>query len=355
MNQSISSLLKNPASFLTSSDAGDGICISSRIRLSRNLASLPFPPAADAESAAQVVEEIRSVCRNSGAVNCPECFFWEISALDELERQFLLERRLASSELIKSKLPAALAVSGDEHCSVMINEEDHLRMQALYPGFQLAECWEKVNSLDDDLGAALPFAWSDELGYLTACPTNVGTGMRASVMLHLPGLVMSDQIAATVHGINKLGMAVRGIFGEGSDNAGRLFQVSNQITLGESEESIIEQLSAVIGQLVEYERRARRSLMEKDRFALLDHVGRSFGLLQNSYKLSAPEAVEALSAVRLGVDLGLFQHLSINTVNELFLELNPGHLQLRSGLVLPEAEQSVIRAKLFRTRLRERA
>ena len=354
MNQQLSSLLKNPASFLTDSAAGDGICISSRIRLSRNLEGRPFPTAAGAESSGEIVNEIKAACRNSGAVDCPECFFWEIASLDELERQFLLERRLASSELINSGIAAALAVSGDEHCSVMINEEDHLRMQALYPGFQLAECWEKVSHIDDELGAQLPFAWSDELGYLTACPTNVGTGMRASVMLHLPGLVISDQIAATVHGIGKLGMAVRGIFGEGSDNAGRLFQISNQITLGEREESIIEQLSAVINQLVEYERRARHVLLEKDRFALLDHVGRSFGLLQNSYKLPVAEAVEALSAVRLGVDLGLFQHLTINTVNELFLELNPGHLQMRSGLALPEDEQSVLRAKLFRTRLRER-
>ena len=275
--------------------------------------------------------------------------------LEELEKQFLLERRLASNELIKSSIPSALAVSGDESCSVMVNEEDHLRLQVLAPGFDLENCWRKISALDDELGGELEFAWSDELGYLTACPTNVGTGMRASVMLHLPGLVMTNQIDATIHGIRKLSMAVRGIFGEGSDNAGRLYQVSNQITLGESEENIIEQLSAVIRQLVEYERRARRALIEKDRFAILDHVGRAFGLLHNSYKLSVPEAVEALSAVRFGVDLGMFQHLKITTVNELFLELNPGHLQLRSSLALPESEQAVLRAKLFREKLRERA
>lgn len=354
MNQAVARLLQNPASFLAPAPA-DGILISSRIRLSRNLSAYSFPVAADKDSAAQVIKEVSAACSNSKTIGCPECLFLEMEKLNELEKQFLLERRLASNELIKSSIPSALAVSGDESCSVMVNEEDHLRLQVLAPGFDLENCWRKISALDDELGGELEFAWSDELGYLTACPTNVGTGMRASVMLHLPGLVMTNQIDATIHGIRKLSMAVRGIFGEGSDNAGRLYQVSNQITLGESEENIIEQLSAVIRQLVEYERRARRALIEKDRFAILDHVGRAFGLLHNSYKLSVPEAVEALSAVRFGVDLGMFQHLKITTVNELFLELNPGHLQLRSSLALPESEQAVLRAKLFREKLRERA
>ena len=354
MNQAIKRLLQNPVSFLTSVSA-DGIAISSRIRLSRNIAGLPFPIAATAESAAGVINEIAPVCSRSAFVGEKKGMFFEIGKLDELERLLLLERRLASSELIKSKLPSALAVSNDESCSVMINEEDHLRIQVLKAGFDLAGCWQKVNKLESELGKETEFAWDDELGYLTECPTNVGTGLRASVMLHLPGLVMTDQINATIHGIRKLGLAVRGIYGEGSDNSGKLFQVSNQITLGENEETIMEQLSAVIRQLIEYERRARRALLEKDRFALLDHVGRSFGLLQNSYKLSCAEAVEALSGVRFGVDLGLFQHLKIDTVNELFLELNPGHLQIRSSLALPESEQAVLRAKLFRTKLRERA
>lgn len=354
MNQAITRLLQNPASFLTDHSA-ETIAVSSRIRLSRNLANLPFPAAADRESSLRVIREVADVCRRSESAGNAACLWFEIGELDELERLLLLERRLASSELIKSPVPSALAVSCDESFSVMINEEDHLRIQVLKPGFDLEACWEQINTFDDELNTLLDFAWSDELGFLTECPTNLGTGMRASVMLHLPGLVMTDQIDATIQGIRKLGLAVRGICGEGSDNAGRLYQVSNQITLGESEESIIEQLSAVIRQLIEYERRARRSLLEKERFKVLDHVGRSFGLLQNSYMLSADEAVEALSAVRFGVDLGLFQHLKLHTVNELFLELNPGHLQMRSGLALPESEQAVLRAKLFRSRLRERA
>ena len=352
MNKEITRLLKNQVPFLSVASP-DGICISSRIRLSRNLADFPFPIAADEASAATVAQLVSEACRAASTLGSPLIF--KMSELDELERALLLERHLASTELIGKGRESALAVSSDELCSVMINEEDHLRIQTIMPGFQLEECWAKVSRLDDELGRTLNFAWDDDLGYLTECPTNMGTGMRSSVMLHLPGLVMTDQIQATIHGINKLGLAVRGIFGEGSENTGRLYQVSNQITLGESEENIIEQLTAVIRQLVEYERRARRALMEKDRFALLDHVGRAFGLLQNSYKLTASEAAEALSAVRLGVDLGLFQHLQIATVNELFTELDPGHLQMRSGLVLPEAEQAVLRAKLFRTKLRERA
>lgn len=351
MNQDISRLLKNPAAFLEV-NSSDGICISSRIRLSRNIAGTTFPVAANKESAADVASAVVSACRTIPRFRTGGSFF-DIAQLDELERMFLLERRLASSELINSSQAPALTVSKDETCAVMINEEDHLRIQTLLPGFQLQKCWEKISRLDDELGKVLDFAWNDTLGYLTACPTNVGTGMRASVMLHLPGLVMTEQIQPTIHGINKLGLAVRGVYGEGSDNTGRLYQVSNQVTLGESEETIIEQLTAVIRQIVEYERRARRALMERDRFALLDHVGRAFGLLHNSYKLTASEAAEALSALRLGVDMGLFKSLTLSTVNELFMELNPGHLQMRSGLALPEAEIDVLRAKLFRTRLRE--
>jgi protein arginine kinase len=353
MNRDIASLLKNPASFLSAA-AGDGICISSRIRLSRNLAQMPFPIAADEACTARISELVSDACRKSAALGGKKCLCFSMGSLDELERQFLLERHLASPELIENRHNSVLAVSKDEHCSVMINEEDHLRIQVLMAGSQLEKCWEKVSALEGELANELAFAWDDQLGYLTECPSNVGTGMRASVMLHLPGLVMTEQIQPTIHGINKLGLAVRGVYGEGSDNTGRLYQVSNQVTLGESEETIMEQLSAVIRQLVEYERRARRMLMEKDRFALLDHVGRAFGLLQNCYKLGETEAAEALSALRLGCDMGLFQHLKKTTVNELFMELGAGHLQMRSGLVLPEAECSVLRAKLCRTKLREK-
>ena len=353
MNKEIIRLLENPASFLAAGSV-DGIAISSRIRLSRNLAALPFPIAGDSESASQVIRAASESCTASQTMGRRKSLFLKMDELDELEKNFLLERRLASNELLKSPVPSALAVSSDEKISVMVNEEDHLRIQVLNSGFALDTCWKKINTFDDELANSMEFAWSDELGYLTECPTNVGTGMRASVMLHLPGLVMTDQIDSTIHGIRKLGLAVRGIYGEGSKNSGRLYQVSNQITLGESEESIIEQLSAVIRQLIGYERRARRSLLDKDRFGLLDHVGRAFGMLQNSYKLSAEEAIEALSALRLGVDMGLFQYLSIASVNELFLELGQGHLQMRAGLALPEPEQNVLRAKLFRNKLRER-
>lgn len=354
MNPGIERVLKNQASFLTS-DHSDGVSISSRIRLSRNLKGMPFPTASTRESAAKVLDEVRTACADAETIGCPECLFFDMAELNDLEKLLLTERRQISLELLKSKLPSAVAVSGDESCAVMINEEDQIRMQTLKPGFQLEECWQCVNKLDDELSNELEYAWDDDLGYLTACPTNVGTGMRASVMLHLPGLAMTEQIDATVHGINKLGLAVRGIYGEGSGNLGRLYQVSNQSTLGENEENIIEQLSSVIRQLIEYERKARRKLLEQNRFSLLDHVGRSFGILQNSYKLSVKEALESLSGIRLGVELGLFQHLKINTVNELFMELNPGHLQMRSALALPESELDVLRAKLFRTKLRERA
>ncbi|MBE6386242.1 MAG: ATP--guanido phosphotransferase [Lentisphaerae bacterium] len=358
MNRDIDCLLKNPASFLSAASS-DGICISSRIRLARNLAVLPFPSAANLDDSEQAAEAIMAVCRTVSHFK-ETGFFFDVAQLDEMEKLFLLERRLAVPELIGSSGFPALAVSNDGSCAVMINAGDHLRMQALMPGLQLEECWRKVSALDDELADSLEFAWNDESGYLTASPADAGTGMRASVMLHLPGLVMSEQIAPTIEGVNVLGCSLKKVYDdsgaddgaegyEDSDNG--LYLLSNKVTLGESEENIIEQLSVIVRQIVEYERRARRNLLHKDRFTLLDHVGRAYGMLQCCYRLPADEAVDALSALRLGVDMGLFKKLKIATVNELYMELNSGHLQMRSGLALPEEDLEILRAKLFRTKL----
>jgi len=352
MNPGIKRLLKNPASFLT--DVPDNpVCISTRVRLSRNIGDLPFPAAATPECARQIIRDVREAAENSTVLGCPECSSFLLEELDPLEREILLERRLASREFIEQTAPAALIVrGGDENCAVMINEEDQLRMQVLLPGEQLDAAWKLMNRLDDELGEKLAFAYDEKLGYLTACPTNLGTGLRASVMLHLPGLSISGQIAATVHGIGKLGLAVRGIFGEGTGNSGNLYQVSNQSTLGESEENIIANLKPVIRQLADQELRARQALLEQDRYALLDHVGRAYGVLTNSYRLGTDEALNSLSGVRLGVDLGLFKKVDVHLVNELFLELNAAHLQARAGMLLPESECNIRRSELFRKKLK---
>ncbi len=233
----------------------------------------------------------------------------------------------------------------------MINEEDLLRIQVLKPGGQLDATWEEINRIDDLLASKLDFAFDDRLGYLTACPTNVGTGMRASVMLHLPGLMITDQIAGTIRGVNKLGLAVRGIFGEGSDNRGNLYQISNQSTLGESEAQIILNLKNVLYRLFDQEHRAREMLLARDRFALLDHVGRSYGVLKYSYKLSSDEVLNCLSGLRLGIDLGLFNSVKIHQVNELFIATASGHLQKQAGGELSSEECDIRRAALCRQSL----
>ena len=222
----------------------------------------------------------------------------------------------------------------------------------MVPGLQLESAWRVIDDLDNQLATRLSYAFDDRLGYLTCCPTNVGTGMRASVMLHLPGLVLTGQIAPTIQGINKLNLAVRGIGGEGTDNRGNLFQVSNQSTLGESEAQILERLNTVIGQLVAHEKSARQLLLQRDQFSLLDHVGRSYGTLRHSYKLSSEEAINCLSGVRVGVDLGMFSALDIHTVNELFIGTGAAHLQKSAGRILNAVERDVSRAALCREKLK---
>lgn len=225
-------------------------------------------------------------------------------------------------------------------------------MQSIRPGFQLPEVYAEISAIDDALSQKIDYAFDEQLGYLTSCPTNVGTGMRASVMLHLPGLVLSGQIAPTIHGINKLHLAARGIFGEGSENLGNLFQISNQSTLGESEEKTINDLASVIEQIIYHEKRARQTLLDNDRYSLLDYIGRAYGVLRHSYKLSGKEAMQSLSGVRLGVDLGLFSAIDLAKVNELFIATGEAHLQKNAGHKLNSNARDILRAQLCREKLK---
>jgi protein arginine kinase len=233
----------------------------------------------------------------------------------------------------------------------MVCEEDHLRIQSILPGLALEEAYKNAVRTENRLDEDFDFAYSEKLGYLTHCPTNLGTGMRASVMLHLPGLTLSGELTSTVQGITKLGFAVRGIAGEGSDNRGNLFQISNQSTLGESETDIIAHLSQVISSLIAHEKKARRKLLEEEQATLLDWVGRSYGTLRFAYVLSTADALNALSGLRLGVDLGMFKKLNIHTVNELFREIHSAHLQKKAGGPLSPEDRDIARAALCRKRL----
>lgn len=351
MAEMMDRLLRNKVSFLTDAEPED-IAICSRIRLARNLADFSFPIAADAEQLGAVRDMVGDAVAASNALGAGFLTFLP-EDLSEIEREILFERRLVSRDFLAREQGTAVYCRADESCGVMVNEEDHLRIQSLLPGFQLDAVWEAINNLDSALGSKLQYSFDPHLGFLTSCPTNVGTGMRASVMLHLPGLVLSGQIGAAIQGISKLNLAVRGIFGEGTENLGNLFQISNQSTLGESELQIIERLSAVIRQMIAHEKNARRMLLEKEQYSLMDHVGRSYGLLRHAYKLTSKEAINSLSGIRLGVDLGMFTGVDIATVNELFINTTPAHLQKFAARPLSQSERDVQRAALVRERLKK--
>ncbi len=350
MNSDINLLLNNKVSWLADCGPSEDIAISSRIRLARNLAGVPFPPHATATQLKEIINTVETAVGSSN--DLPSFLRFNMAETGDLDKMVMFERRLISREFMEKKDPGELLIMEDESFGIMINEEDHLRMQFMRSGFQLKNVWEEINKLDDTLSRQLPYVFSKELGFLTSCPTNVGTGIRASVMLHLPGLVLSNQINAVIQGVSKLGLVVRGIFGEGTQNLGNLYQVSNQSTLGESEEQIIERLGNVITQIINHEKNARRNLLETNQPFLLNHVGRAYGTLRHAFILSSSEALDSLSALRLGVDMGMFSSVDIHTVNELFIIINPAHLQKYAGKELDSAGRDIYRAALVRERLK---
>jgi protein arginine kinase len=273
--------------------------------------------------------------------------------LTALDKQILVERHLISREHAAKNVGSGIVLNREESFCVMINEEDHLRMQALRPGFQIREAWNAIDRLDSTLEKKLNFAFDNELGYLTACPTNLGTGIRVSAMLHLPGLVLAEQINPIIQSVNKLGLAVRGLYGEGTEALGNVFQVSNQMTLGESETVIVERLEKVLSQIIEHEENARQTLMEKKPKVVFNHIGRAYGILANAHSISSKETMNLLSLLRLGVDLELFPGTQRALVDELFLTTQPAHLQKQVSDKLSAEERDLIRADMLRDRLKE--
>ncbi|MEO0454565.1 MAG: protein arginine kinase [Verrucomicrobiota bacterium] len=273
--------------------------------------------------------------------------------LSPLEKQILVEKHLISREHAAKNAGSGLVVSEDRHISIMINEEDHLRLQVIHPGFCLREVWQLSNKADTAFEKKLQFAFTPNLGYLTACPTNVGTGMRASTMLHLPGLVLSEQINKVIKSVNQIGLAVRGLYGEGTEALGNLFQISNQMTLGESEEEILERLTKVVHKIVESEVNARNKLLEDKGRMVADLLGRSYGTLQNAYSMTSKEALNLLSKLILGVDLGILPTNLRDRIDALFIQTQPAHLQEAAGKKLNAEERDGFRADLLRDRLKD--
>src|SRR5882762_8341719 len=333
--------------------SGDGphadLVLSTRIRLARNLDQVPFTHRARDEQLQGVLTTAGAAAQRSpsfgGGLLLP---MNELSATD---RQVLVERHLVSHELGDGARPRGIMVAPDERLSLMINEEDHLRLQSMAPGFQLADAWAAADAADDELDQSLDFAFSDEMGYLTACPTNAGTGLRASVLIHLPALVLLDEIQKVLKGVMQVGLSVRGFWGEHSEVMGNLFQISNQTTLGRSERESIETLDRVTRQILEQEERAREQMMRDARIQVEDKVWRAYGHLRYCRSIHAREVINLCSAVRLGVALGLPGLCPLRTVNELLVLAQPAHLQRKYGGELTPPERNVYRAQLVRERL----
>src|SRR6185295_18380258 len=328
----------------------DRIVLSSRVRLARNVRGISFPGWAKKPERLKALEAIRPCIEQLPEMKV--AFSESMDNLSQLDKQILVERHLISREHAAKSSGSGLVLNKDESICVMINEEDHLRMQALRPGLQLRQAWNTIDQADSALEKKLDYAFSPELGYLTACPTNLGTGIRVSAMLHLPGLVLAEQINPIIQSVNKLGLAVRGLYGEGTEALGNVFQVSNQMTLGESESAIVERLEKVLSQIIEHEENARATLLEKKSKMVYNHIGRAYGILANAHSISSKETMNLLSLMRLGVDVGVFPGVDRSLVDELFILTQPAHLQKQHSEKLSAEERDLLRSDMLRDRLK---
>lgn len=342
-------LIHHTGEWLKGTGPSSHIVMSSRIRLARNLAKIPFPNRASKKALQDVVDNLQQAMKEIDFFKSATMFL--MSELDNIDKQFLIERHLMSHEHATNSEGKALVVSDEEVLSVMVNEEDHLRIQVMQSGLNLSETWNIINAVDDSLSRKLDYAYLGNWGYLTACPTNTGTAMRGSVMLHLPALVMTKQINKVLAAIAKLSFASRGFYGEGTQARGNIYQISNQVSLGHSEEDIIQNINGLIRQVIEQEEQARQALLLQNRAMLEDKIFRSLGVLKNAYIISSQETIELLSMVRLGIDLGIITIVDRATINELFITIQPAHLQKIEGKKLSSAARDTRRATLIREKL----
>lgn len=342
-------LIKHPADWMTGGQAEHGAVLTSRIRLARNLRHHPFPGWAKRDQRAAALDLMRPAIESLPAMK--DAFSHELGDLTSVQKQVLVERHLISREHAARGDGSAAVIERRQTFSLMLNEEDHLRMQAIRPGLQLTAAFNALSELDTELEESLEFAFDPTLGYLTTCPTNLGTGLRASAMLHLPGLVLSDQIGQVLQAVNKIGLAVRGLYGEGTESLGNLYQISNQSTLGESEETIIRRLERVISQVSNHEQNAREKLLEDDPDMVADKIGRAYGVLRHAHIIDSKEALNHLSLLRLGGTLGFFTPETVTLCDTLLMDIQPAHLQLHSGRKLSPEERDAIRAEIVRSRL----
>ncbi|MDZ7263640.1 MAG: protein arginine kinase [candidate division KSB1 bacterium] len=345
----LTTMVKQPARWLDGSGQHADMVISSRIRLARNFRDIPFPNRASASKLGQALTRLYDCYAAIDELR--DAYFFNMNALSRLERQFLMERHLISPQFVDAKKPAGLIVSRDETLSIMINEEDHLRMQCIRSGLGIENAWQLLHRLDDALSQQLDFAFSDQFGYLTACPTNTGTGIRVSVFINLPALALSKKIDDIIHDIAPSEIAIRGFYGEGSDVLGNFFQISNQLTLGRTEQSVINRIHSMAEQLVSHEANARQTLMQDEAIVVEDQIARAVAIIKHARLMDSVEAIHYLSLLRLGRALNLVSGIKLHELNELLVLTQPAHLQLLYNRTLEARERDILRIKVIRNRL----
>ncbi len=342
-------MVKKPASWLSGDGTNSGIVISSRVRQARNISNFPFPPVADQIQKEKVLSLFKTAINKNASLKKGNLLV--SSEVTDLDRIFLVERHLISPEFLQGKVFQGVYINKEETLSIMVNEEDHLRIQALQGGLRLNECYQLASQAEEDLGKILKFDYDNEFGFLTACPTNVGTGMRASLLIHLPGLVLTREIEGIINQMTKSSIAVRGFYGEGSDVLGNLFQISNQNTLGKSEIEILENISQVVEQVLVAEKRARETLYKDAKDQIEDKIWRAYGILKHARMLSSNEVMNLLSALRLGIGCGTISQVSLNQINEILVLSQPAHLQKYFNRQMDANERDTTRAELVRLKL----
>ncbi|WP_391123390.1 protein arginine kinase [Psychrobacillus sp. L3] len=349
---SIERFLDNsPSSWMAGIGDHSDIVMSTRIRLARNLNGYRFPLAFTEDEAHKIDQSVSATLLDADEEFKMNFSSIQIKDLSELSRQVLVEKHLISPKLANSPMTGSVLLSDDESVSVMINEEDHIRIQCLFPGLQIQEAYTQADTIDRLLDKELPYAFDEQFGYLTSCPTNTGTGLRASVMMHLPALTMTKQMNRIVTIISRLGMVVRGIYGEGSEALGNVYQVSNQTTLGKTEEDILSDLQSITEQIIQKEKEARSALLNHSANTLEDRLYRSLGTLSYARIITTEEAARCLSDVRLGIDIGLIKDVDVTILNECMVFMQPGFLQKYAETTLNASERDTFRAKLLRERL----
>ena len=326
------------------------VVLSSRVRLARNIKGIPFPARSNEEQQVNVLDKCRAAVLDSGSTLKNTVKYIDISAMEDYEKQAIAERHLISPQMMDNRIKRGLLLSDDNKLSILLNEEDHIRIQVMEAGFDLDNCFKEANLVDDLIEESVEYAFDEQIGYLTCCPTNAGTGMRASVMVHLPALTMSGTINSLIDSLTQLGVIVRGIFGEGSKAAGNIYQISNQLTMGEAEEDIIDKFKQIVTEVIGKEREMRTRLYNADKYKLEDRLMRSYGILKNAVILSSGEAMKRLSDIRFGIELGLIEGIGLDTINAVTYEILPANIVQKYNLS-DANERDLKRAEIVRERM----